>query len=160
MARTNASWGSRAAFGPCRHATRSAQSSLRFRRKATEASQRAKGSSFTEGRLPIEQQALAFHAPGVAGQRAVIPHNPMAGDRHREIVCGTGAGDGPNRLGRADPAGDLSVGNGVTDRDLLERLPNPLLERGATHIERQIETEIRRLDKADDARHQGFVVAV
>jgi len=69
-------------------------------------------------------------------------------------------GDGPDRLGRADPAGDLGIGNGLTDRDLLKRLPNPLLERGATHIERQIETEIRCLDKADDTRHQGFILAV
>ena len=77
----------------------------------------------------------------------------MAGDRHCEIVRGTGAGDGPDRLGRADPAGDLSIGNRLTDRDLLKRLPNSSLKRGATNIERQIETELRRLDKADDTRH-------
>ncbi len=88
------------------------------------------------GCLSIEQAALAFHAPGVAGKRAVIPHHAMTWNGDRQVIGRASARHGPDRLGRADTASDLGVGYGPADRDFLQGSPNPLLESRATYIER------------------------
>lgn len=57
------------------------------------------------------------------------------------MVRGAGAGNRAYGVGRADPLRDFRVGDGLTDLDLLERLPHPPLEPGAADdVERQIET--------------------
>src|SRR4051812_36292633 len=84
----------------------------------------------------------------------------MARNCDRQTVGRTGARYGTHSLGRTNASSDLRVRHGLADRDLLQGLPNPLLEGGATHIERQVKSQSGRFDKADDARHQGFVVAI
>src|SRR5579859_4492889 len=102
------------------------------------------------GQLAIKQRTLALDAPGVAGERAVVSHDPMAWDRDCEVVCGASAGDGPDSLGHSDPARHFSVRHRLTNRDVLKGPPYPLLERRTPDIERKVETEARRFDEADD----------
>src|SRR6266404_6576295 len=116
--------------------------------------------SMAVGRFPIEQHALALHAPGIARKRTVVPHHPVTRDRDSEIVRGASTGDSPNGLGCADPAGDLCVGDRLANGDLLKGVPNALLESSAAYVERQIEAENRRLDEAHDTRHEDLVVLV
>jgi hypothetical protein len=37
--------------------------------------------------LAGDKLALPLDAPGITGQRSVIAHHPVAGDRNRDIVC-------------------------------------------------------------------------
>ena len=80
----------------------------------------------------------------------------MAGDGDRERVGGAGLRHRARRLRRADRAGDFGVGRGRARRDGAQRLPDPLLERGAADVERQVEALARRLDQADDSRHHAL----
>ena len=57
-------------------------------------------------------------------------------------------------FGRADALRDLGVARGRARRDRAQRLPHALLERGAAHVERQIEAQRRRFDEADDLRDE------
>src|SRR6476469_7245925 len=84
----------------------------------------------------------------------------MAWDAHCNVIGGASLGDGPRRLGRADPARDVGVGDRLTDWDFLQRLPNPLLEGGASDIQRKVESQARRLDETNNPGDQSFVVAV
>jgi hypothetical protein len=84
----------------------------------------------------------------------------MAGNRHRQKVGGTRAGDGPHRLRGSDPLRDIRIGYGLSDGYLLKGLPDTLLERRPADVERKVETESGCFDEADDARHKGFVVPV
>src|SRR6202011_6262946 len=92
-------------------------------RRAVPAAQRA------GGRLARKQGLLALNTPRVAGERPVVPHNPVTRDGDREVIRGAGAGNRTHRVGRADPLRDFRIGDGLADRDLLERLPHPPLER-------------------------------
>ena len=92
------------------------------------------------GRLARKQGLLALNTPRVAGERPVVPHNPVTRDGDREVIRGAGAGNRAHCVGRADPPGDFRVGDSLTDRDPLECLPHPPLERGAADVKRQIET--------------------
>src|SRR5258708_23972096 len=112
------------------------------------------------GRFPCKQGLLALHTPRIARERAVVPHHAVTRNSDRQVVCGAGAGDGTDRFGRTDLLRDLRVGDGLTNRDVLERLPHTPLEGGAAHIERQIEAEGRSFDEADDTRYKRFVVPV
>src|ERR1700759_872341 len=84
----------------------------------------------------------------------------MAGNCHRELVCGAGAGDCAQGLGGADASCEFSVGDSRTDGNLLERLPDALLESGAPDIERQIEPEFRCFHATDNARDYSLVFPV
>src|SRR5258707_7757338 len=84
----------------------------------------------------------------------------MAGDRNGELVCGAGSSHGAHGLGCANATSNLGIGYGFADWDFLESLPNPLLERRAANIQRQIRVYARRLHKADNASNQRFVVAI
>ena len=84
----------------------------------------------------------------------------MTGNSDREIVRRAGARDGAHSLWRSDASGHLGVGNGLTGRDLLERLPDALLEGRAAHVERKIQAGSRRLNKADNPRDQSLIVAI
>src|SRR5216683_3516998 len=114
----------------------------------------------TMRRFPIEQRPLAPYAPGVTRERTVIPHHPMTRDGHGQLVGRARAGHGPGCLRRANPASDLQVRDRLARRDFPKRPPHPLLERSAANVERQIETETRRLDEPDDTGYEGFIVAV
>ena len=61
---------------------------------------------------------------------------------------------------RTDAPRDLSIGHRRAGRDFLKRLPHAFLEGRAANIKGKIQADPRRLDEADDPRHQGLVVAV
>src|ERR1700681_4739534 len=92
------------------------------------------------GRLPRKQGLLALNTPRVARERPVVPHHPVTRNGDREVVRGAGAGNRTHCVGRTDASRDFRVGDGLTDRHPLERLPHPPLERGAADVKRQIET--------------------
>ena len=91
--------------------------------------------------LSIDQGLLALNTPRVARERSVVSHHPVTRYGDREVVCGAGAGNRAHGVGRTDPLRDFRVGGGSADRDLLERLPHPPLERSAADVKRQIEAE-------------------
>src|SRR5579864_3939572 len=57
----------------------------------------------------LEQRVLAFEAPAVAGQVAVLTDDAMAGNDDGDRIRGAGASDGANRSGLADGSGDFGV---------------------------------------------------
>src|SRR5579864_72861 len=57
----------------------------------------------------LEQRVLAFEAPAVAGQVAVLPDDAMARNHDGNRIRGAGASDGANRSGLADGSGDFGV---------------------------------------------------
>ena len=84
----------------------------------------------------------------------------MAGNGDGEIVRRARAGDGAHRLRRSDAPRDLGVGDRLADRNLLQRLPDTLLEGGAADVERKIQADPRRLNEADDPRDESLIVAI
>jgi transposase len=59
--------------------------------------------------LTHKQRALARKPPAVAGEAAVITHDPVARNRDREGVGGAGARDGAHGSWRADAPSDLGI---------------------------------------------------
>jgi hypothetical protein len=84
----------------------------------------------------------------------------MAGNGDSEIVCGARAGDGARRFRRSDAPGDFGVGDSVAGRNVLERLPHALLEGCAADVEREMQSDARHLNKADNLCNQGLVIAI
>jgi hypothetical protein len=111
-------------------------------------------------RLAIEQRPLAFHTPGVTRDRPVVTHHAMTGNGHSQIVGRAGACDGPHRPRRPDAASNLGVRHPLANGNLLQDLPDAPLECRAAHIERQIQTDVRIFDEADDARYQRLIFAI
>jgi hypothetical protein len=111
-------------------------------------------------RLAVDQSALALNAPGIAGERVIVANHAMAGNRDGEIVLGSRARHGADRLGRADTPGDFGLGHCGTGRDFLEWLPHAFLESRAADIERQVQADLWNLDETDDPRHQRLIAAV
>src|SRR5271170_3230497 len=95
-------------------------------------------------RLPLEQNTLAFDAPGIARERTIVPNDAVAGDGDGEAVRGACVGDRARGLGGSDASSDFGVGSRLASRDLLKRTPYALLEGGAANIERKIKAEPRR----------------
>lgn len=110
--------------------------------------------------FPAQQFALACHAPGVAGQVAVAPHHAVAGHRHRQWIARACAGHGAARAGRADARCDIGIRGGLSSRNLLQRLPYPLLEGGAADIQRQCGASRGILDQAYHLCHQLLIAPV
>src|ERR1700726_4697716 len=91
-----------------------------------------------------------------------MPNNPMARDGNGKRVGRAGAGDGPDGFWSANPLRDHRVSHGLTDWDLLQRLPHALLKGRATDIKWQVEADMRCFDEANDLRDQllvGFVTS-
>src|SRR6187397_799716 len=84
----------------------------------------------------------------------------MTGNGDREVVRRARASDSAHRLRHPDAACDFGVGHGLADRNLLQRLPDALLESGAANVEREIQTDPRRLDETHNACNEALVVAV
>src|SRR5262245_8380629 len=108
----------------------------------------------------IEKSPLAIDAPGIAGRRAIVANDTVAGDRDRESVGRTGSGHSTHRLRRTDAPRKLGIGHSRTDGNVPKRLPQTLLERRAAHIQGKIETNSRRFDEAHDPRYQDLVLAI
>ena len=84
----------------------------------------------------------------------------MAGNGHGNPVGAACLGHRAGRFRFADSVGDLRVTGGVPSRNLTQRLPDALLESGSTYVQRQIETNLRRLDKAHNLRDQFLEIEV
>src|SRR5579859_6981826 len=80
----------------------------------------------------------------------------MAGNGHGEPVGSAGPGHGTHRVRRADATSDVAIACGLPGWYLAERLPDALLEGGATDVERQVEADVRCLNKAHDCGDQCF----
>ena len=74
----------------------------------------------------------------------------MAGDGHRDLVGTAGLSHAAHSFRLTDATCDLRVACRLPSRDLAQGLPNALLERRATDVERQVETDVRPLHKAHD----------
>ncbi|SRR5579871_1749491 len=84
----------------------------------------------------------------------------MTGNGDSKIVRRARASDGAHSLRRSDAPGDLGVGDSVSEGDFLERLPHAPLERRAADVEREIEADAGPLNKTDNPRDQGLVIAI
>ena len=78
----------------------------------------------------------------------------MAGDRNCQRVGRARLGHCSHCFRRADAAGNLAIARGRAGWDLLQRLPDSPLERGALDIERQVEAEPGSFHESDHLRHQ------
>jgi hypothetical protein len=92
----------------------------------------------------VEQIALAFNAPGIAKERAIVANDTMAGNGDGKMVRGASSCHGTGRSRRADAPRDLSIGQRGADRNLLERLPHASLESSAVNIKGKVEPDPRR----------------
>src|SRR5436189_4826148 len=102
----------------------------------------------------LQQCTLASDAPAVAGEGAVRPNNPVAGNCDRNRVGCDGGGHRPNGFWQANAGSDFSVSGGGAGRDFAQSLPDPLLERSAANIQWKIASNTRLFDKADDLSNQ------
>lgn len=59
--------------------------------------------------LPFKQVALAFHAPAIAGNAAIVAHHTVAGNGNGDLVCRAGLRHSANGPWRTDPFGDVSI---------------------------------------------------
>ena len=84
----------------------------------------------------------------------------MARNRHRNRIRRTRPGHAPHRARGTDAARNVRVAGGGTRRNIAQRLPDALLERGPPDIERKIETEPWSLDQPDHCRDIPFEVPV
>ena len=100
--------------------------------------------------LLLEQGGLAFEAPAVPGQVAVLADDAMARDDDGDRVGGAGAGDGANGSGLADGAGDLGVRARGAVGDAAKFVPDAALERGGLHVERQVDMRFLAAQVAKD----------
>ena len=84
-----------------------------------------------------EEFAFALDAPAIAGEAAILADDAVAGDGDGDGVGADGGGDGAGGGGPAEFAGDLGVAAGFAAWDLLQRLPDALLEGGGADVERE-----------------------
>src|SRR5262245_9255107 len=86
----------------------------------------------------LQQPALAFEAPVVAGQAAAGPGHPMARHDGGDRVRGAAHPDRPRHPLAAELDGEVAVGRRLAGRDLAQRGPDLLLERAALHGYRDV----------------------
>ena len=73
----------------------------------------------------------------------------MAGHDHREVVRGACRRHGAHGPGSPDSVGDVGVARGLPGGDLPQRLPYLALELRPAHVERGVDTVLRRFHEAD-----------
>jgi hypothetical protein len=101
------------------------------------------GAARPPGGFPVEQNALAFDAPGISRERTVIADHPVAGNGDGEIVRRARTGDSAYRLRGSDAPRDLRIGDRLAHGNALQRLPYTLLESSAADVEREVQTDLR-----------------
>jgi hypothetical protein len=121
---------------------------------------RADFNSIRDHRLPRQEGFFALDTPAVATKTAIAADDAVAGDHDGEGVGRAGVGDGANGARAADFLGDGSVGAGFTCRDRLERVPDPMLERGRGDIEGDAGDGLFAAYCFDDGVDPIFVLAV
>ena len=80
------------------------------------------------------QFAFSFDAPVIAGELAVTGVDAVAGNGEGDAICGAGAGNGADCGRLSELRGDLEVGARFALRDLLQSVPDFLLEGGAAQV--------------------------
>ena len=110
--------------------------------------------------LTGEKSALAPVAPAIAGERAVLAHDPMARNGQRDPVRGARFADRIRFVRFADALGDLASGSPWRLPESRERLPDALLEGRALDIERQIQAARRVLDQGYDLGKDGLQAGI
>jgi hypothetical protein len=100
-----------------------------------------------------QQLLLAFDAPTVAAECAVLSHDPVAGDCPSQRIGGTRACHRPHRCRGADTGGYLGITQRAARWDLAKRRPDTPLEGCALEVEWQGAALRRRLKKIDDVLH-------
>jgi len=110
-----------------------------FGRTAPRPNHSARGSAGERIPLEVEEPALAPQAAAIAGEGAVGAHHPVARHHHRDPVVAVGPGHRPHRARLAEEAGLVGVAPRLAVRDRPQHLPDPLLERGAAQVERDLE---------------------
>src|SRR5689334_4164559 len=84
----------------------------------------------------------------------------MARNCDGDVVDRTGSSDRPRRLRPADPSSNVRIRSDLSSGNIPHRSPNSLLKGCTTDVERQIEAESRRLDKADYPRDKILILLV
>src|SRR3546814_2999575 len=97
--------------------------------------------SFRSFDFPFQNFALDRQAIGIAAERAVAAHHPVARDEHRDIVRAIGAPRRAHRPGLADRRGDIGIAARLARRNLAQFAPYRFLEGGALHIDRDMRSE-------------------
>src|SRR3984957_11815142 len=100
--------------------------------------------------LQIEQELLGIETAGKARQIAVCADDTVAGRHDRDRILAAGGAHGTRGRRTSDLLGDLSVGSGLSERNLQKRLPYAGLEFGADEVERHRE----HLQRAIEVRFQ------
>ena len=77
----------------------------------------------------------------------------MARNRDGQRVGSAGLRHGSHGRRCTDAFGDFGVAHRLAGRNAAQRLPDPLLERRATDVQRQIEADAGCLDETDDHRY-------
>ena len=107
-----------------------------LRRRAS--SSTALASQRSRRALALQHPFLERQAPAIAAQRAIAAHHAMA--RHDAPRRGCARRRWPPRArarGAPSCAASFGVAAGLAARDLHQRIPDPLLERGADQVDRR-----------------------
>ncbi len=110
-----------------------------------------------------QQIFLPLQTPAITGESPVFRYDAMARNDEGRWILAAGASD-RSRCGRLpEGLGDFTVGPGLAAWYLLQRVPNPPLERRGAYIERQCGTD-RMLFKprqhGGQSGGEGLVVAL
>src|SRR4051794_40104584 len=86
----------------------------------------------------FEQRLLPCHAPAIAGQLAVGPHDTVTRNRDGDGIGRARAADRAARPGGSDGSRPLAVVSRLAERNPRKRLPALPLECGRLDIQRQL----------------------
>ena len=75
----------------------------------------------------------------------------MTRDRDREVIGRAGTGNRTHGLGRSYPLRDFHVRDCLAYWNFPQRLPHTALEGRASHVERQIQSDLGKFNKSDDS---------
>ena len=100
----------------------------------------------------FQQLILAPKPAAIAGQRAICPGDPVAGDKDRDGVGTIGAGHGADGFGAVEDRREVAVALPCPCRDGLQRGPDLLLKGRARLAQRNIEPRLCAVEEACELR--------
>ena len=108
----------------------------------------------------LEQLLLALHPPAVARKMTIAAYHAVTGNRHGQAIGAARLGHGAKGAGRADALGNLGIAGSAALRNVAQRLPDTLLERGAAQVQGQVQAQGGRFDKTHHLGNQLFKTGV
>ena len=87
--------------------------------------------------LPRKQPLLPLQPPAISCERPICSNDSMTRNGDRDGIAGTGSSHGTSGRRLPDRARDLSIGPGLSARNLLQRLPHLALKRRRLHVQRE-----------------------